>query len=260
MGSYEILPRNRFFRSMSGMVREWQSQDVVLFTEKVDFQAVQQWRNDCKARGSKAPSYTAVMLKAISLALRDHPKANRLIFRHLFFKRLVQLNEVHAMVAVEREVDGIDMAYGAVVRDTDRKSAIEITEELAALSRDSSHDQNWKLLNLMPEFVLPLLVRSTRLTPSLWLKFRGGCFVLTSPAKYGVESIAVKNGFPMTFSFGEIKPTPMVVDDQIVVRPAATVSMSFDRLLAPGAPLAKFFHDVVGRLQRADVDLAAVRG
>jgi pyruvate/2-oxoglutarate dehydrogenase complex dihydrolipoamide acyltransferase (E2) component len=249
---YEILPRNRFFQSMCGMVREWQTQDVVLFGEKVDCLELQRLRDRIKSGGGTPPSYTALVLKAISMALRDHPKANRLIFKRIFFRRLVQLNDVHAMVAVEREVGGVDMAYGTILRHTDRKDAVEITAELAALSRDSSHDPTWKLLNAFPPSVLPILVRCTALTPALWLKFRGGSFVLTSPAKYGVESIAVKNGFPLTFSFGEIKPTPMVVEGAVVPRPACTVTMSFDRLLAPGAPLARFFHDVVDRLQRAD--------
>jgi pyruvate/2-oxoglutarate dehydrogenase complex dihydrolipoamide acyltransferase (E2) component len=261
MSAFEILPPNRFFQSMCGMVREWQSQDVVLFSEKVDFLQLQRFRNRFTESGEKPPSYTALVVKAISLSLRDHPKANRLVFKRLPFRRLVQLHEVHAMVAVEREVDGVDMAFGAVIRNTDRKSPTEISDELAALSRDSSHDRNWTLLNRIPVLLLPLLVRGTGLTPGLWLKFRGGSFVLTSPAKYGVENIAVKNGFPMTFTFGEVKPAALVVDGQLVVRPACTLSMAFDRLLAPGAPLAKFFHEIVERLQRADfgTDAESVR-
>ena len=72
MSEYEILPRNRFFRSMCGMVREWQAQDVVLFGEMLppgafEHAALRASQSDlCFVVGTSALVYPAASLPEIA--------------------------------------------------------------------------------------------------------------------------------------------------------------------------------------------------
>ncbi len=259
MRSHKTLPRNPFYKTMCGVIKGWATQDVVQFSRTVDLTTIEHMRESARANGLCRPTYTALIIKAISLALRDHPKVNRLAFDHLFLKRLVQLNEVHAAVAVECGLDDYDIAVPTILRDTDQKSSGEITGALAKSARaGSSGDQTRKkflfMLRHLPARLNHTLISLPGLAPSLWTKHHGGSFLLTSPAKYGVETIFVKTSWPLTFSFGLVEEKALVVNGKVEARRATVLTLSWHRRLTTGAVIAHFFNEIVRRLAEGDLE------
>ena len=72
--------------------------------------------------GIAPPSYTAFAVHAMGTALRDHPDLNCMICEIPSLEGLTPLDDITATVAVEREVDGMDMVLALPIRDVDRKS------------------------------------------------------------------------------------------------------------------------------------------
>jgi hypothetical protein len=77
----EVPPDLRFFRANRSIVEyEIRPGNTVTFLHEVDLSEVENVRLAAKAAGSEAPSYTAFVVKAVALALRDCCYANRRIW------------------------------------------------------------------------------------------------------------------------------------------------------------------------------------
>ncbi|MCK6473823.1 MAG: 2-oxo acid dehydrogenase subunit E2 [Planctomycetes bacterium] len=259
MAGYRVLDRNPFFETMCEIVKDWETEDVVMFSNTVDLSRAVEQRKALRKAGRMPPTYTAYMVRAISLALRDHPKINRLVWRLPLRKRLVQLEDVHAAVAVERPGDEVDMAFPTIVRDSDRRSSLEIAEALRkASATDPENDPTWRkfrfLLRHLPAWANRRLIGMPVMHPKLWMEHHGGSFLITSPAKYGVDRIFVKVAWPLAFSFGEVKERPVAVDGRVEARTTTDLTLSWQRRLTTGAVAAQFFNSICRRLRDLDLD------
>lgn len=180
----------------------------------------------------------------------DHPQLNQLILRGIYRHRPVQLEDIHAVVAAERVRDGEDTVYAQILRNTDDKPVWDISEELRKTSvleeeEDSRLRLFMDLIRKLPGFLSRVILSSPRWSPKLWIKHRGGAFALTTVGKYGVESIFVKWPWPLSFTFGEVKERPMVVNGKVEARLSFHLSLAWNRELTNGAPAARFFNDIV---------------
>jgi pyruvate/2-oxoglutarate dehydrogenase complex dihydrolipoamide acyltransferase (E2) component len=250
MPKYKLLEPNHYLSTQARLVREWRAQDVVTFSQLVDFTAVETERARRKAEQRIKPSYTAFVIDSIARALRDHPKLNRMIYFGLAGYRWAQFEQVDIAVAVEVVQDDLDIAYASLIRNADQIGLEGISDALLHLAAAPADDRQLKRLSCLPAALTAVLARATGLHPHLWVRFRGGSCCVTSPAKYGVESVTVKSCWPMQFAFGKVKEQPMVVDGRCVPRAAATVSMSWHRELTTGAVAARFFDQIVRQLQQ----------
>lgn len=246
--SFKMLDRNHFLSTSVGLVKEWSSQDVVTFSQLVDFTAVEAARDARKRQGLAAPSYTAFVVDAVASALRNHPKLNRLIYRGPMGYRWVQLERIDIGVAVEVVEGDLDIAYASIVRDADRLGLDGIAGALLKLASAPKDDLQLKRLRRFPPWLAAFLARSTGLHPKLWVRFRGGSCAVTSPGKYGVESISAKTSWPVTFAFGRVTERPMVVEGSCLPRRSVVLSMAWHRELTTGAVAVRFFDDIVRKL------------
>ena len=172
--TYEVLPFDRWASATNGLVTEMVDMDMVFFTSLVDASSLNMMRLGFDLSGDKKLSYTAIVLKAISLALRNHPAMNRLILSRPFRHRPIQLHEVHAVVAVERVRGGNDTVYAGIIRNSDGKSTGEITEELRSLStREVVYPKKW--IRYRGEYI-PVKDESEKESVELRLYFDGDLF------------------------------------------------------------------------------------
>jgi pyruvate/2-oxoglutarate dehydrogenase complex dihydrolipoamide acyltransferase (E2) component len=250
--SYTVLNKNHYLSTQVGLVKEWRAQDVVSFSQLVDFTAIEEERGRRKSEGLARPSYTAFIVHSIARALRDHPKMNRIVYRSLTGYRWVQFDQVDIAVAVEVVQNGVDMAYASILRNAGQLGLDGIHEALLKLASAPADDQQLRRLQRMPATLTALLARTTGRHPRLWARFRGGACALTSPAKYGGEAVVVKSCWPVQFAFGQVAERPMVVDGACIARRSAYLSMSWHRELTTGAVAARFFEQVIRQLQAWD--------
>lgn len=262
MGQYTTLERNRYFEVLGSLNVENRGDNKVAMLSELDMTSPQALRASVSQQAGIKPSYTAIVAKAISIALREHPYANRMAVERLFWKRILQLHEVHMTVAVERDRPGIEQAvFAGTIRDTDKLDVADITRELQGLAESTEEtNERWRLLKRMVETLPPFLARRLisipRWFPDQWIRHRGGAVMISSPAKYGVDMMVANWPWPIGYSFGLVKDRVIAVEGSPLVRPTMVLTMSFDRRLMGGAPAARFFRAVCGHIEHAERDMA----
>lgn len=262
MSQYTTLGRNRYFEVLGGLNVENHGDNKVAMLSELDMTSAQALRAEVNRQAGIKPSYTAIVAKAISIALREHSYANRMAVERPFWKRILQLQEVHMTIAVERDRPGIEQAvFAGTIRDTDKLDVVAITRELQSLAQSTEEtNERWRLLKRMVETLPPFLARGLisipRWFPGQWIKHRGGAVMISSPAKYGVDMMVANWPWPIGYSFGLVKDRVIAVEGAVRVCPTMVVTMSFDRRLMGGAPAARFFNAVCNHIEHAERDLA----
>jgi pyruvate dehydrogenase E2 component (dihydrolipoamide acetyltransferase) len=179
--------------------------------------------DDAKARGITL-TLTGFLLKAVALALREHPQFNASLdpaAGELILKRYVHLG---VAVATDRGL------IVPVLRDVDRKPLAELARELAALAQR---------------------VREGKATLE---DLRGGTFTITNiGALGGTGAIPIIN-YPEVAILGVARARQEAIprDDAIVPRLMLPLSLTFDHRVADGADGARFASAIVRRLERPD--------
>jgi pyruvate/2-oxoglutarate dehydrogenase complex dihydrolipoamide acyltransferase (E2) component len=251
---YKILPKARYFEVLGGLNVENRSDNKVAMLNEIDMTECERIRSERAARGALKPTYTAFLARAIALSLEKSPHANRITIELPFWKRVVQLYGIHITVAVERDKPGVEQAvFAGTIYDANQKSLEQLTEELQGLANTTEEtNPRWKLLKTiverLPSRIARWILSAPRLTPNLWIQHRGGSVMISSPAKYGVDIMVGAWPWPLGFSFGYVRPRPVVVGAAIEARPTMVVTMSFDRRIMGGAPAARFFNMVCSSL------------
>ena len=262
MREYSFLPRNKFFEVISGMNVENRGNDKVAMLSEIDMSQCIRLRAQIGEQVGVKPSYTAFVTRAVALMLKKHPYANRTTLEWPFFRRIVQLENVHITVAVERDAPGIEQAvYAGTVRDTDQLNLVDLTRELQRLAKaEGPHADRWRIFSRIikhvPAPLALMLLRLPNLHPNLWIEHRGGAVMVSSPAKYGVDMLVGNWPFPIGFSFGVVKERPIAIDGRVEVRPTMMLIMSFDRRLMGGEPAARFFRSVADTIEQAELTLS----
>jgi pyruvate/2-oxoglutarate dehydrogenase complex dihydrolipoamide acyltransferase (E2) component len=264
--AHTIEPRDRFFQTLCSIPeKEILPGPTVTFTSLVDLTQVEAVRDAARAAGQRKPSYTAFVAKAVALGLKEFPYANRRVFRRLWLPflgpRLQKFHACDVAVAVERDMPGQEnVAFVDVLREADQRSLEEITDWLHTLATsDASNNQQWRefsnLVRRFPYWIASFLIGLPRWFPGLWVKYRGAAALVTSPAKYGVDSVMAAWAWPVGVSFGYASQRPVVREGQIVARRTFHLVLNFDRRVMAGAQAARFFRRIVDLLENAEVEL-----
>ncbi len=262
MQTYRTHPAAPFYQLTKSIVEsEITSGNTVSMISEVDLTEVERIRS---ASGARKPSYTAFVVKALALAMRKYPYANRRLYRGacLFSRlRFQQFSKVDIAVACERDEEGTEVAtFIDVVRNADERSLIEIDTWLRTLAgSDAETNKQWRdyrwIATNLPGWLSSLLVHLPVWIPSLWAKYRGGAALVSSPAKYGVDMVNGSWTATLGVSFGFVKPRAVVVDGKVVARKTFHFLLNFDRRVMAGAPAARFFKHITDVLTNAETHL-----
>jgi len=262
MSQYKILKKNRYFEILDYLNNENKMNSKVGMVIDIDLTHLQLVRNQIYIQTGLKPTYTTFLVKAIAQTLIEQKHANRFTAEAPFYKRIVQLeNSADVSVAVEKDRPEVEQAvYVATVRDADKKSLTEIATELKFFAGSSPEtDERWKTMQMVVEkipftWISKLLISLPKYFPSLWVKHRGGAAVISSPSKYGVDTMIGSWPWPLGFSFGLVKDRVIAINGKAEVRQTMSVSFSFDRRLMGGAPAARFFRAVCDKLENVSAD------
>lgn len=262
--AYTIEPRNKFFGAIRAVAEfEVRPGPTYTFVSQVDLTEIEAVR---RAAGKPAPSYTAFVAKAVALALREFPYANRRVCRPpsrlWLVTRLQTFKRCDIAVASERDVPGAEsVAFYDVFRDVDQQSLQALTQGLRELATsDIETNAQWRsfssLVTRLPQWLSTLLIRLPYFFPRLWLRYRGAAVLISSPAKYGVDAVMASQSFPLAVAFGLAKLRPVVRGDQVVPCMTFTLSVNVDRRIMAGAKSARFYKRIIELLEQATTTLA----
>ncbi len=162
----------------------------------------------------------AFVIKAVTAGLRATPAFNASL--DPFNEQIIYKKYYNIGVAV-------DTGHGLVVpviRDTDRKSILQISaeiEEVAAKAREGA-----------------LAVA----------ELRGGTFTITNVGPLGGTALIPTINYPEVgiLGMGRVQEKPVVVDGEIVIRKILPLTLAFDHRIADGADAARFVTEMVRQL------------
>lgn len=188
---------------------------VFLMQTQVDASALVGARAERRNRGdSPLPSYNDFIIKAVAVALRNHPRFNAWVAED----GLHLLTHINIAFAAATE-QGVLMP---TVLDADQKTLSEIAAETSEMIA---------------------LARIGKLRASLQM---GAGFSISNIGPSEVDSFSAIISPPQAgiLAIGSLKPRPVIVDDKIIARPTLICTLSVDHIAADGADGAKFLSEI----------------
>lgn len=273
MKAYSLIP----VPTLSRIVRfiaddELAGNAYVCVLAEVDLTQVERVRAAYAQAARRKPSYTSFVMKAVGMALREFPQANRRVVKRWWWPfglRCQQFEHADIAVAIEREEpDQPCVVFQDVVRDADAKSLGEIVEQLNDLATSTVEtNRQWRefrwIGTRLPFWLARLVVGLPVRMPSLWAKYRGGSVMVSSPAKYGADQVTGAWPYTLGVSFGHVKERPVVQNGELAVARTTFLTLSFDRRILAGATAARLFNRIVGLLENAaewgEVNCSAIK-
>lgn len=176
---------------------------------------------DLQARTTLQRRLTPCLLKAVAEALLKHPRLNA----HVAEEEIREFPSVHLGVAVSLE-DGLVVP---VLRNVERKEIERIQAELADLAVRSRER------TLQPE------------------EMKGSTFSVSNLGMYGIEQFTSILNPPEVgiLSVGTVRPVPVVVDGQVVIRSRMQVTLNADHRAVDGAAAARFLQTLKVSIESA---------
>ena len=209
------------------MMHSLHSMAQLTLTSKADVTALVELREALRARWEERISYTDLIVKAVALALREHPLLNAT----LVGEEIVLLDEVNIGVAVALE-EGLIVP---VVRQADKKSVREISHTI----RDLAQRAREGTLNVD--------------------EVTGSTFTITNLGMYGIDAFTPIINPPEVaiLGVGRITEELALVQGQVGVRSVMMLSLTIDHRVVDGAPAAAFLDTVRGYLEQPALIFAA---
>lgn len=168
------------------------------------------------------PSFTDILLHLAAASLQQHPLLNAQWHENGIFIP----DEIHIAIAVDTE-DGL---LAPVLRNAARLSLPQITAASRALIESA---------------------RARRLPPD---QLQGGTFTITNLGSFGIDAFTPILNLPQcaVLGIGSIRPEPVVLGAEIVIRDMLTLSLTFDHRIVDGAPAARFLQTLRSSIESAD--------
>ena len=161
------------------------------------------------------------IIKAVAMALRDHPVVNASL--DLDNDRVIYKDYVNIGIAIDSD-RGLVVP---VLRNADRKSIADIAHELGRLATDV-RESNFGMEDL-----------------------RGGSFTISNLGAIGGSYSTPIINVPEVaiLLIGRTRKMPVAKDDEVVIREMMPLSLSYDHRIVDGADAARFLNDVISYLE-----------
>ncbi|MCB5251426.1 MAG: dihydrolipoamide acetyltransferase family protein [Candidatus Cloacimonadaceae bacterium] len=177
--------------------------------------------NEALAEKGIRLSYLPFIIKAITMALKDHPLLNAEL--DMENERIIYKNYYNIGIAM-------DTAEGLVVpviKDADGKSLIQLAKELSSLI-EKAQERKLSLDDL-----------------------RDGTFSITSYGSIGGYFAVPVIAYPQVaiFGIGRLSEKPIVKNHEIAIGQILPISMSVDHRIVDGAEVSRFLNDVLAYLK-----------
>jgi pyruvate/2-oxoglutarate dehydrogenase complex dihydrolipoamide acyltransferase (E2) component len=220
---------------------------------EVDVTAPRRLIREEKGRTGEGLSFTAFALACIGAAV----EVDRSVQAYRDWRnQLIIFDDVDVLITVEIEHGGTHFPLVHMVHAVNRRSARAIHEEIRAVQRNPAGSPGARFIDLfprLPQFVRRGAYRLLDKRPDLRKQYMGTVGFTSLGMMFGGHS-GWAIGAPshsLAIAFGGIAPKPMMVEQQVVMREALSVTISFDHDIIDGAPAARFAQQFVTLVENA---------
>ena len=238
---YQVIPFPKIRRLMVDGGRLGRQKHLIHGLVEVDVTHARQLIRQHKEKSGEALSFTAFIIACLGHAvdMNKHMQAYR-----TWRERLVLFEDVDVNTMFEVEVDGRKIIRPHVLRSVNKKTFLEIHNEIRVFQGKHEGGREAKFIKwfvLLPGFIrrffLGILFRNPKM-----LKEMNGTVSLTAVGMFGAGGgwgIPVSN-HTLQITLGGITEKLALVDGQIENREYLCVTISFDHDIVDGAPAARF--------------------
>ncbi len=263
MGRYHRRPL-RGFRKFAQVFWDAPRDGLIYGHLQADVTRAQRFVADVQAKHGIAPSMGQLVGKAIARAATLVPDINgKLIWGRPYLKDTV---DMYFQVDVE---DGKDLS-GVVVEDCGNKTIVEVAQVLRDRAKKlrTGGDQQYEKTQKGCLGVLPVSFLRAALGLFTFLEYNlgipptmigaredpFGTLMVTNVSSFGVDvayaPLIPVSRVPFICLVGRVKPTPWVDPaGQLCVRPAITMSATFDHRMLDGNKIGKFNRAVIAYME-----------
>ncbi|MFC0562528.1 2-oxo acid dehydrogenase subunit E2 [Halalkalibacter alkalisediminis] len=191
-------------------------------------------------------SYVSFFLYTISRAIEAYPEVNCSVQGRQYPKRW-QFSSIDGKITFDTRAKGERIVTSSVLQALNQKSLTAIQDEINQIKSASFEKgeqfKSIRRLQQLPTWLGRMIYNKIMKNPETWQQTQGS-FTVTS-----LGHVPINSFFPMTsnttcFGIGAIRRCPVVMEDDIVIRPMLTLSMSFDHRAIDGALAADFLHHI----------------
>jgi pyruvate dehydrogenase E2 component (dihydrolipoamide acetyltransferase) len=207
-------------RMAAHVAEAWQTTPHFFLVREVQAARMQEWREAARAKpGCEALTVTDLLVRICAAALRDHPRVNATW-------------QEGAVVAQE------DINVGLAVA-TDEALVVPVIHRADRLGLAELVARRQELVEA---------ARAGRLTPD---DVQGGTFTISNLGMYGVDGFLAIVNSPQAaiLAVGRIADRVVAIEGEPAVRPAMTLSLSFDHRVVDGARGAQFLDTVAALVE-----------
>ncbi|MGA1868341.1 MAG: 2-oxo acid dehydrogenase subunit E2 [bacterium] len=193
-------------------------------------------------------TYTIAIMKAIAAVKSKYPIMNSIVARDFALRKKIYLcDNVDMALAIEKHEEGEYFAHFAIVKDVNKKTIEEISNEVKSY-RDMPkikmpHGFVFLLLNYLPDFIKSIILRIASKIPSLSRRFFGSVG-LSTLGKYGLSSFDTLFVNNFGYAISKIEEKPHVVNGKIKTVPTLHVTQTSNHCVADGAFSARVLGEV----------------
>lgn len=195
------------------------------------------------------------LIKAISKTLEEHPKINSTVR----FWNIRERKDISVFFHTAKDAASDDLS-GIVIHNGQNKSISDLNseffEKIKSFKRgNTTHDQSKIIVGKLPGFLSkPLMNIYSFIAYKLNLNLAAfksprdafGSIMLTAVGSLGIAKalcpIAPYTKVPMVISFGKIEKRPVVVNDELMIKPLCTFGFTFDHRIMDGIHFADFLN------------------
>ena len=212
------------------MVHSLQTMAQLTINAKADVTELASTREALATRWGRKPSYTDLLVKAVTVALKDHP----LLGARLEGDEIRMPDEIHIGIAVALQ-EGLMVP---VIRNADRLTVLQISDkikDLAQRARDNTLGVD---------------------------EVSGAVFTITNLGMYGVDNFTPIINPPEVaiLGVGRIAEELALINGQVASRSKVALSLTLDHRIVDGAPGAAFLQTLVQLLEHPALIFAGEAG
>lgn len=195
-------------------------------------------------------SFTSWLLKCIGQAIYENKQVQAM---RKGKSRLVIFDNVDISIMVEKMVEGVRVPIPLVIRDVNKKSAIEINNEIEYAREQDINDgtsfvlgkkrnkEPAKLFSLLPQFIRLFIWKIILSDPFRVQKMMGTAIVTSVGMMGNIKGWVIPSSIhSVCFAIGSIVRKPGALKDKIEIREYLEMTILIDHDVMDGAPAARF--------------------
>ncbi|MDC7222926.1 MAG: 2-oxo acid dehydrogenase subunit E2 [Spirochaetales bacterium] len=243
----KIVPQSFLRKAVSASASVTGSKNTIHFITEVDVTKAMACLEELKKAGTPV-SVTSFLTKAFAQTVTKYRWMNSFIARG----KQIFLEDIIISILMEREIEGVSVPEPMVIHDVERKTPLEIGEEIKSAQSRSEQGNSLgdlskaRYLNFIPPWLLKTFVRLADRNINMGIKY--GKLAITSVGMFSSKPLWVvpHGSATILLSVGTI-----TADRQEEGRRILHLTASFDHDVIDGAPAARFMEDLCNEMESA---------